>query len=691
MKRLGIMWWMCLALAFMLPAGCSDESQDTRSEEAEPPKNLTLDLGNGVTMELVLIPAGKFMMGSKLSPAEAAERFEIEAEYFAEEHPRHEVTISRSFYIGATEVTQEQYQAVMGTNPASFKGRRRPVETVSWNNAAAFCKALSEKVGKVVRLPTEAEWEYACRAGTKGIFSFGDDPANLHKHGNYSDQSHVDESDDWKDTKHNDGHDKTAPAGSFKPNAFGLYDMHGNVWEWCADWYWEDYYRNSTPADPRGPDRGDSRVLRGGSCVARPVSCRAAARHYWDPSDNSTEHCGFRVVVGPAPQSRLVARPVVDKEALRRQEAATTRAASLKLVELTTQPGRRGIWLRRAVEALVGIMDSESRRIAAQNTALALAEIGSYREAEKLVRELITDDDWRPMVLGGIAYTLSANGYIQQAIALVDDQPNIHARERILLHIGMAQSHQGNVNEAVALVPRIKNPEVLDILRGSIAAAQASAGDLAAAKITAAKIRKGHWLQKARQDIERGKVDKGPPLNTIDSHFLRSQLKGLLLFSESGTWSDNALQALIIAKKKNAKELDGWIHKTLTSVEKADQPAPATARLLLCLALAIADRADEARAMAQRFLVAANGDTVGVSGLFGEPVLAYLFTRLGMEKELQKLLITEPGEFPNSAVMQGVGVAEAEAGNWKSLETRYRSLSYGIDRVNLSCGVLAGL
>ena len=153
-------------------------------------------------------------------------------------------------------------------------------------------------------------------------------------------------------------------------------------------------------------------------------------------------------------------------------------------------------------------------------------------------------------------------------------------------------------------------------------------------------------------------------------------------------WADLRIPASL---PKNVEELDGLIQKTVTAVEKADQPAPAAARLLLCVALAIADRPDEAKAMARRFLVAANGDIVGISGLYGEPVPAYLFTRLGMEEELQKVLVKEPGGFGNNAIMQAVGAAEAEAGNWQGLETRYRNLSAPADRVDLSCGVLAGL
>jgi formylglycine-generating enzyme required for sulfatase activity len=189
---------------------------------------LTLDLGGGVTMKMVLIPAGKFMMGGGKD--------------------QHEVTISKPFYMGVYEVTQAQYEAVMGTNPSDFKGATNPVEMVSWNDAAEFCKKLSEKTRQAVRLPTEAEWEYACRAGTQTTYSFGDDPSTL---GDYA---------WWAKNSGETPH----PVGLKKPNAWGLYDMNGNVWEWCAD-LWGEYPKGPI-TDPSGPATASgSRVLRGGS------------------------------------------------------------------------------------------------------------------------------------------------------------------------------------------------------------------------------------------------------------------------------------------------------------------------------------------------------------------------------------------------------------------------------------------
>jgi len=244
-------WAAALAAAALLGApGCSSEPGAPAAKE--------LDLGGGVTMKLVLIPAGKFMMG--------------------EEKDQHEVTISKPFYMGATEVTQAQYEAVMGTNPSRLKGATNPVETVSWNDATEFCKKLSEKTRQAVRLPTEAEWEYACRAGSKTRFSFGDADEGL---GDYA----------WY--RANCGY-TTNPVGQKKPNAWGLFDMHGNVWEWCADWYGD--YPKGAVTDPEGLASGAARVVRGGDWGGIPEDCRSANRSQSTPGYRSN-NCGFRVVV----------------------------------------------------------------------------------------------------------------------------------------------------------------------------------------------------------------------------------------------------------------------------------------------------------------------------------------------------------------------------------------------------------
>ncbi|MGB2613139.1 MAG: formylglycine-generating enzyme family protein [Phycisphaerae bacterium] len=261
------------------------------SKGSEPnPKEITIQIGENVSMKLALIPAGKFMMGSPDS----------EQGHKGNEVPQHEVTISKPFYMGVTEVTQAQYEAVMGTNPSDFKGATNPVEMVSWNDATEFCKKLSEKTRQAVRLPTEAEWEYACRAGSKTRFSFGDAEEGL---GDYA----------WYNA--NSGR-ATHPVGQRKPNAWGLYDLHGNVWEWCVDWYgdadWYGDYPKGAVTDPQGPASGASRVLRGGAWYYSPNYCRSAYRFNGPPGRRSSVF-GFRVVVSvsgsPAAAVPVAAQP----------------------------------------------------------------------------------------------------------------------------------------------------------------------------------------------------------------------------------------------------------------------------------------------------------------------------------------------------------------------------------------------
>jgi formylglycine-generating enzyme required for sulfatase activity len=275
---IGAAWWALGAVA------AAPSTQPATQPSTQPAKELTLDLGNKVTMKLALIPAGKFLMGSP----------DGEKDGQTDERPQHEVTISKPFYMGVYEVTQEQYEQIIGKNPSSFKGAKNPVESVSWDEAVAFCQALSRKTGKTVSLPTEAQWEYACRAGTKTRFGFGDKDEDLCKYGNYCDKSNTNDLS-WQDKDHNDGFDKTAPVGSLKANDWGLYDMHGNVWEWCSDWY-ADSYANAKNQDPQGPDSGTQRVLRGGCWNLYPRCCRSAIRLRLNP-DYRFFGNGFRVVV----------------------------------------------------------------------------------------------------------------------------------------------------------------------------------------------------------------------------------------------------------------------------------------------------------------------------------------------------------------------------------------------------------
>jgi formylglycine-generating enzyme required for sulfatase activity len=243
------------------------------------PKNLDIELGGGVKLELVLISAGKFLMGSPKTELGSKEN-EIQ----------HEVTITKPFYIGKYPVTQAQYQIVMGNNPSYFQSEKvgnlnhlHPIETVSWDNASEFCNRLStlpnarNRVG-LYRLPTEAEWEYACRAGSTTAFSFGINPSGLSDFGWFDENSE----------------NVTHPVGQKKPNVWGLYDMHGNVWEWCNDYYGE--YSKVAVKDPTGPSQGSYRVFRGGSWNFEAAFCRSAYRIRLEPFNRDSD-VGFRVVL----------------------------------------------------------------------------------------------------------------------------------------------------------------------------------------------------------------------------------------------------------------------------------------------------------------------------------------------------------------------------------------------------------
>lgn len=248
------------------------------------------DLGNGVKLEMAAIPGGTFMMGSP----------ENEAGKKDWESPQHQVTVP-SFFMGKYPVTQAQYQAITGNNPSYTKGSNRPVQQVSWNNAVAFCEKLSQRTGKTYRLPSEAEWEYACRAGTTTPFHFGEtittDLANYN--GNYT----------YGQEPKGVYREKITEVGSFGvANNFGLYDMYGNVSEWCQD-HWHSSYEGAPTDGSAWLDieentnkrllHGGARLLRGGSWHDFPVDCRSACRDY-NFLDYDNLYMGFRVVCGGA-------------------------------------------------------------------------------------------------------------------------------------------------------------------------------------------------------------------------------------------------------------------------------------------------------------------------------------------------------------------------------------------------------
>jgi formylglycine-generating enzyme required for sulfatase activity len=253
---------ICLSLLSLLLSGGAFSAQAAE-------KTYT----NSIGMEFVLIPSGSFTMG-------ADENFEEASD---EETPQHRVTISKPFYLGTHEVTQAQWTAVMGNNPSKFKGQSNPVEQVSWDDVQAFIRRLNQQEGhKRYRLPTEAEWEYAARAGTTGAYSFGNDADSLGRYAWYYGNSGK----------------KAHPVGQKQPNPWGLHDMHGNVNEWVQDWYGERYYANSPGTDPKGPSSGSDRVVRGGSWFYRAEVCLSAVRISSTPGYRS-DSLGFRLALSP--------------------------------------------------------------------------------------------------------------------------------------------------------------------------------------------------------------------------------------------------------------------------------------------------------------------------------------------------------------------------------------------------------
>ena len=317
------------------------------SQTPEPPKKHAADMGGGVKMELVLIPAGQFMMGSGESAEDTAAYFNktyrksfpadldegVEAKSFMSEHPQHEVRITKPYYMSTYPVTRGQFKHFVAetgyktdkdkdmkllawgwdsdkkqfSNDEKYSWRdtgfkqtdEHPVINVTWNDAVAFCNWLSKKEGKAYRLPTEAEWEYSCRAGTTTRYLSGDDPKTLSKVTELADL--VDASvrakmPDWKYMiRDSDNYVFTSPVGKAKPNAFGLHDLHGNAFQWCSDWYGDRYYAASPTDDPTGPDSGKERVIRGGTWTFRPLGARSAERNKTEP-DGRNCAAGFRVV-----------------------------------------------------------------------------------------------------------------------------------------------------------------------------------------------------------------------------------------------------------------------------------------------------------------------------------------------------------------------------------------------------------
>ncbi|MDR3323848.1 MAG: formylglycine-generating enzyme family protein [Zoogloeaceae bacterium] len=277
-----------LALSGVMLAACSDSAPDAGSVVGTEVSGGALSgYVNSVGMEFVRIPAGDFFMGTSQEPPHDW--------VWEDEFPSHSMHISESFYLGKHEVTQSEWEAVMGKNPSHFQGADLPVENVSWDDIQIFIQRLNRKEEtERYRLPTEAEWEYAARAGTTTFWSFGNKSA-----GQYA----------WYSSNSDQ---QTHPVGQKEPNPWGLYDMHGNVWEWVEDWYDETYYAKSPATDATGPAEGIRHVLRGGGWDCTTGYMRSAIRSF-DLPENKNERSGFRLAFS----SELLPSPVPDPKAPR--------------------------------------------------------------------------------------------------------------------------------------------------------------------------------------------------------------------------------------------------------------------------------------------------------------------------------------------------------------------------------------
>ena len=377
-------------------------AQETCSESS----GKSVEMTNSIGMRLRLIPAGEFMMGSAKSPMEIGSMMQLTLEYlavFARSHLQHRVRITKPFYLGVHEVTVGQFRQFVeatghetdmrktakggwgwsesdgkteGPNPKYtwrdtgwLQTDAHPVVNTSWNDAMAFCDWLSRKEGKEYRLPTEAEWEYACRAGTTTLYYHGDDPQGVTQVGNVRDASaerRLHKS--WSPHTPDDGHLFTAPVGGFRPNGFGLYDMLGNACEWCADWYADNYYEASPADDPTGPIAGARHVFRGAFWGEPPDYCWSAFRPMLPPGARH-ESLGFRIVLGENPGPDALKRPgAATKESAVAQRAAIEQAAarqeecSQKLglsVEITNSIGMK-LKLIPTGEFMMGSLDSDN-------------------------------------------------------------------------------------------------------------------------------------------------------------------------------------------------------------------------------------------------------------------------------------------------------------------------------------------
>ncbi|MFP4058806.1 MAG: SUMF1/EgtB/PvdO family nonheme iron enzyme, partial [Candidatus Brocadiia bacterium] len=329
------------------------DAAEARRRQAETAKALgvpveqDIDLDDGGKMTMVLIPAGEFLMGSPptTSPEQLKKVHGGKLEWWQREFPQHRVRISRPFWLGKTEVTQAQWQALMGENPSTFKPRPdNPVEQLNWNDCQGFVQKLSAKLKKPFRLPTEAEWEYACRAGAATQFYFGDSQAALPQYA-------------WVGS--NSG-GSTHLVGQRKPNAWGLHDMHGNVWEWCEDGFAP--YEKGAQVDPKGPGAGRRRVFRGGSWRSGPAACRSANRNVDSPTNRDNDR-GCRVCVVAKPTASA-ARPDPAAQTPRQPAARATEADQALARLLAPVEGKVRAWHFAAAAAQLAKVKVEDPALA---------------------------------------------------------------------------------------------------------------------------------------------------------------------------------------------------------------------------------------------------------------------------------------------------------------------------------------
>jgi len=286
-----------LTLALWSSAGCAKTiaaREGAAETSTDMPKHSAIELSKGRKMKLTLIPAGTFMMGAELSLEETIKRHGGRAQHLSCEHPRHEVTISKPFYMGVYEVSQAEWKAVTGTEPWLNKAQTKIGDNypAAWMNALGaieFCETLSKQTGRKVSLPTEAQWEYACRAGTTTAWSFGNDPSQL-----------VDHAWCWLNTRKGVPPEPYAHnVGLKKPNPWGLYDMHGNLWEFCNESCDKEFYARSPKVDPINKKKGPLRAVRGGSWHNGTREARCAFRATWTGDKYVHYNYGFRVVIQP--------------------------------------------------------------------------------------------------------------------------------------------------------------------------------------------------------------------------------------------------------------------------------------------------------------------------------------------------------------------------------------------------------